>query len=318
MILLNKLFQGETFTVDFKNKLRRRLLGRRFQQQILDAQVALKNLGNRNYQTGEHNLLAPGFNPSINAYEFSVYSQNGEDGVILSLLSRIGVETRYIVEIGTEDGRECNSANLILNFGWRGCLFEANKKSSDSARAYFSDCLGANSDRVRLINATVSPDNINQLLRSHDVPVRIDVLSMDIDSYEYWVWQAIDYVIPRLVVIEYNASFGPERAVTIPYGSPEKPETQGIEYYHGASLTALERLGKQKGYVLLGCESKGVNAFFVRRELAVEAGLKSVLPEQAFRPHYWRTLACSQDEQCRILAEAPLEEVEASNSNLII
>ena len=215
VILLNKLFQGEPFTVDFKNKLRRRLLGRRFQQQILDAQVALKNLGNRNYQTGEHNLLAPGYNPSINAYEFSVYSQNGEDGVILSLLSRVGVETRYIVEIGTEDGRECNSANLILNFGWRGCLFEANKKSSDSARAYFSDCLGANSDRVCLINATVSPDNINQLLRSHDVPVPIDVLSMDIDSYEYWVWKAIDYVIPRLVVIEYNASFGPERAVTI-------------------------------------------------------------------------------------------------------
>ena len=289
--------------------LRRRLLGRRFQQQILDGHIALQNQGNLMYQAGDNDLIAPGFESSINAYEFSVYSQNGEDGVILALLSKIGVEGHYVVEIGTEDGRECNSANLILNYGWNGCLFEANGESVNSAMAYFAECLGNNINRVQVINAVVSPENINKLFITAGVPAHIDVLSIDIDSYDYWVWEAIDSVIPSLVIVEYNASFGPKRAVTIPFGSLGKPGAWGGEYFHGASISALERLGKRKGYVLLGCDSKGVNAFFVRSDIVAETGLKPVSPEDAFKPHYWRTLARSQDEQYKMLEDAPLDEV---------
>ena len=304
------IFAGEKIlSGDLKHKLRRRLLGRRFQQQILDNHIALKHLGNLFYQAEENNLLAPGFDPSINMFEFSVYSQNGEDGVILSLLSKIGVDAHYIVEIGTEDGRECNSANLTLNFGWRGCLFEANDESANSARSYFADCLGENSDRVRIVNTFVTPENINQLLSNAEVPTHVDVLSIDIDSYDYWVWEAIDTIIPKLVVIEYNASFGPTRSVTIPYGSMGKPDTQGLEYFYGASIFALSRLGERKGYVLLGCDSKGVNAFFVRSDLAASAGLKAVEPEQAFKSHFYRTKSHTQERQYRLLSDVPLDEI---------
>ena len=294
---------------DLKHKLRRRLLGRRFQQQILDNHIAFKFLGNLFYQAEENKLLAPGFDPSINTFEFSVYSQNGEDGVILSLLSKIGVDAHYIIEIGTGDGRECNSANLTLNFGWRGCLFEANDESANSARSYFAACLGENSDRVRVFNAIVSPENINQLLSNAEVPTHADILSIDIDSYDYWVWEAIDTITPKLVVIEYNASFGPTCAVTIPYGSLGRSDTQGLEYYCGASISALSRLGERKGYVLLGCDSKGVNAFFVRSDLVANAGLKAVTPEQAFKPHFYRTKAHTQERQYQLLSDVPLDEV---------
>jgi hypothetical protein len=292
-----------------KQKLRRRLLGRRFQQQIQDDHNALRHLGNLFYQAEENNLFAPGFDPSINEFEFSVYSQNGEDGVILSLLSMINVDEHYVVEIGTGDGRECNSANLTLNFGWRGCLFEANDESANSARSYFAGCLGKNSDRVRVFNALVSPENINRLLSNAEIPTQADVLSIDIDSYDYWVWEAIDTIIPKLVVIEYNASFGPTRSVTIPYGSMGKSDTQGLEYYCGASISALNRLAERKGYVLLGCDSKGINAFFVRSDLVMNAGIKAVTPEQAFKPHFYRTKAYTQERQCQLLSDVPLDEI---------
>ena len=91
-----------------------------------------------------------------------------------------------------------------------------------------------------------------------------DLLSIDIDGNDYWVWNAIDGQ-PRLVVIEYNSSFGPDRAVTIPYDpSFDRFQHHPFGIYHGASIAALAKLGAAKGYALVGGDSNGVNAFFVR------------------------------------------------------
>lgn len=291
---------------DLKQRLRRRILGRRFQHRLIEDHRTLGRLGNAGYLSDHPGLLAPDFDPPFNMHEFSCYSQNGEDGLILYLLACVGVESHFVVEIGTEDGRECNSANLILNYGWRGCLIEAAEHWAEKAREYFKTCHAA--DRVKMINARAEPESINTVLTRAGVPAHIDVLSIDIDSYDYWLWRALDVVTPRIAVIEYNASFGPVRSVTIPY--PRTTAVQPNPMYHGVSLTALQKLGESKGYILVGCDDRGVNSFFVRRDLAEAAGLKAMAPERAFRPHFWRTLKMTQEEQYNAVADMPLEEID--------
>jgi len=56
----------------------------------------------------------------------------------------------------------------------------------------------------------------------------------------------------------------------------EKSIADRLDNYYGASLSAFVKLGKQKGYRLVGCERYGFNAFFVREGIAEE-----VLPEIA-------------------------------------
>jgi uncharacterized coiled-coil protein SlyX len=128
--------------------------------------------------------------------------------------------------------------------------------------------------------AFVTTENINELLAEANVPPEFDLLSIDIDGNDYWIWQALTDYSPRAVIIEYNASFRPPRAWTMPYNPQHSWD--GSNYY-GVSLSALEKLGRQKGYRLVGCSSLGVNAFFVRADLV--AG-KFPNAEAGARYHY--------------------------------
>lgn len=294
----------KTLRKNLRKRLLRRLFGWQFMQQILNDHQTVSRLGNLAYLQHYPDLLTDDYLPDFNTHEFSCYSQNGEDGLILHLLSRIGVASHYIIEVGIEDGRECNSANLILNYGWQGCLVEASPEWAEKAAEYMAET-GA-SKRVALLNLLATPDNLQERLRQAGVPDEVDVLSIDIDSYDYWLWSSIVLFAPRLVVIEYNASFGPVRSVTVPYSVDWKHVSR---YYHGASITALERLGREKGYVLVGCDSKGVNAFFVREDLADKNGISAVTPDQAYRPHFRRTQKRSVEEQMKAVEGMPVQQI---------
>ena len=293
---------------NLKQGLRRRLLGRRLHQRLIDDHRTLGLLGNRYYQERHPEIIPPGHTKSLQSFEYSCYSQNGEDGIILYLLSRIKVESYFMVEIGTEDGRECNSANLILNYGWYACLIETNPEMAREAKLYFSDCDAG--ERVHVLNERATPENINKLFIDTSVPRHADILSIDIDSHDYWLWEAIDVIEPRLVIIEYNASFGPTLSVTIPRGEPPMLTPKLARYYQGASITALHRLGKRKGYDLVGVDVKGVNAFFIRQDLTAAAGLKPAEPEQVFRSHFKRTQKKSLEAQLEIIKGFDLTEIE--------
>ncbi|MBY0493935.1 MAG: hypothetical protein K2Y23_06940 [Cyanobacteria bacterium] len=188
---------------------------------------------------------------------FKIYSQNDEDGIIQEVLSRVGAASRTFVEIGVGRGNECNSAKLLVE-GWRGIWIERDAVAGAAIRRDFETFLTAG-DLV-LIEAAVTADNVNGLLAPHQL-VELDILSIDIDNNDYWIWKAIEVVKPRVVVIEYNASFPPPMSVVVPY-EPERRWTGGN--YFGASLEALVRLGAAKGYSIVGCGFAGVNAFFVR------------------------------------------------------
>lgn len=237
--------------------------------------------------------------------ELRVHSQNGEDGALAWLLGRIGAVSREIVEFGVGDGSECCAANLVLTFGWSALLLDANEAD---ARAAASRYAALASDRVRVEHALVEPHNVNELLGGKVAPV-FDVLSLDIDGNDYWVLEALEAVRPRVVVVEFNASFGPERSVTIPYTPGfDRYSAHPSGFYHGASVAALARLGERKGYVLAGCDSRGVNAFLVDADAAAAAGIRGVSPAEAFAPLFERQ-HLSVEDQFRQIAALPLVEV---------
>jgi hypothetical protein len=236
--------------------------------------------------------------------ELRVHSQNGEDGLLAYLVDRIGVATGEVVEFGIEDGSECCAANLVLTFGWSALLLEARDSDAAAAASFYGTRAPG---RVTVVNAVVEPDTIDGLLAGR-VATEFDVLSVDIDGNDYWVLDALEAVRPRVVVVEYNASFGPDRSVSIPYTRGfDRYRAHPSGYYHGASLTALARLGERKGYILAGCDSRGANAFLVDARLA-EGRIEPVRPTDAFMPLYERANH-SLEEQFAIIAHLPLVEI---------
>jgi hypothetical protein len=137
---------------------------------------------------------------------------------------------------------------------------------------------------VKIKQAWLEQENIDELIRQ-DVGVgEIDLLAIDVDGNDYWLWQAISSISPRVVIVEYNASFGPDRAVTVPYDRAfDRHQKHPSGIYHGMSLAAAEKLAAAKGYSLIGWEDAGVNALFVRKDQA--GPFAALTARRAFRPH---------------------------------
>ncbi|MBI2450046.1 MAG: hypothetical protein HYV47_00760 [Candidatus Nealsonbacteria bacterium] len=212
------------------------------------------------FKTYYQKIAAPDLSQKtvIRNSEFKVFSKNGGDGILLYIFSKVGVTDRTFVEIGVEDGRECNTANLSINFGWQGMIVDANKELIENAKIYYQD------KKVKPVHCFVNAENINKLLLGNNFQGEIDLFSLDIDSNDYWVWRAITAIKPRVVVAEYNAAFG-LRPITIKYNSDFHYQRDS---YFGASLAALAKLAKEKGYILVGCDCYGHDAFFVRKDVA--------------------------------------------------
>lgn len=240
------------------------------------------------FKTHYENIVANDLSPKIDFlnHEFGIYSKYGNDGLLLHIFSKIGVLNHSFVEIGVEDGRECNTANLALNFGWKGLMVDAGGERLKSAENYYRG------KKVSFSASFVTAENVNGIIRDNGFSGEIDLLSIDVDGNDYWIWKAIDAVNPRVVVMEYNASFGPEKSMTIKY----QPDFSANSAYHGASLSALAKLALNKGYVLVGCESHGIDAFFVRKDLAL-GKLPQVQPKDVYYPHSVRLQTIGSTEK---------------------
>ena len=210
-------------------------------------------------------------------HEFSVFSQWGEDGIIAWLVRSIDVGSKVFVEFGVEDYSEANTHFLAQHDNWTGLVMDANRENIDRVRA--SDVCWRHN--LRAAAAMITRDNINRLIAEHGISGDIGLLSIDIDGNDYWVWRAIDVINPAIVIVEYNYRFGSEHAMTIPYQEEFRRGGQYPVYYFGASLKALCLLAAQKGYAFVGCNSNGVNAFFVRRD-RLTGNVKELTPSEGY------------------------------------
>ncbi len=220
--------------------------------------------------------------PAFPEIEFRCFSQNGEDGILLYLFSVIGAVTRNVVEIGAGDGIECNAANLIVNHGWQGLLLDGDGEQVARGREFYATCRTTWVSPPTFVHAWVTAENINTLVMAQGTAGPVDLLSLDIDGNDYWLWKALDCIQPRVVVLEFNASCGPDRSVAMSYVPEYRLNLAALPYRCGASLPAFVKLGRAKGYRLVGVQSLGFNAFFVRNGTGEDL-LPEVSPHECYR-----------------------------------
>ena len=214
----------------------------------------------------------------LERYGFKVYSQNDEDGIIEEIFNRIGTTNKIFVEFGVQNGLECNS-HYLLHKGWSGLWLEGDANACNEIVARFFPVI--KTEQLKIRQAFITKDNINFLLAESGMVGEIDLLSIDIDGNDYYVWNAINVVKPRAVVIEYNAKFPPNHFWKQAYN--EKHTWDGSDW-HGASLKAMETLGIRLGYQLVGTNLNGVNAFFVKQELVADLFIEPATAENLYNP----------------------------------
>ncbi len=206
--------------------------------------------------------------PNIRDAGFRAYSQFEEDGIILYILSMIGFKTRRVVEMCCGSGEECMTTNLILNHGFDGFLFDGSADNIRRAERFFRskhDCLLYS---PVLKAAWITAENVNDLLSESGCAGEVDLFSLDIDGNDYWVWDAIKAIRPRLFVVETHNIIPSDKSLTIEYRPDFNylDQVGAAQLFRSASLLAMVKLCKRRGYRMIGAHRHGFNVFFLRND----------------------------------------------------
>lgn len=268
--------EGRLVAADFHPSLRRKVLA-----ETSAATQGVQLLLRHRYQE----LITSGRPlPELADTEFRLLSQNGEDGLLLYIFTILGTTTKRVVEIAAGDGIECNAANLIINHGWYGLLFDGDPGNVARGTDFYSRCQDTFAAPPTLVASWITRENIDSLIASQGFGGEIDLLSLDIDGIDYWVLQAIQCISPRVIILEFNPVWGPHRAVTVPYRPDFRIDYTRRPYYAGASLSAFAKLAGERGYRLIGIQRLGFNAVFVRSDVG-EGLLPTISPARCFEQH---------------------------------
>lgn len=219
----------------------------------------------------------------ISDYEFKVSSQWGEDGIIQYLVKNVPIENQIFVEFGVEKYTESNTRFLLQNNNWGGLVIDGSDENINYIKndSIYWRC------NLKAECAFIDKENINKLITRNGISGDIGILSVDIDGNDYWVWEAINCISPRIVICEYNSHFGDSHKVSVPYdGSFVRSNKHFSNIYYGASISALDFLAKKKGYSLIGSNIAGNNLFFVRNDLM--SNFKALTPKEAYRVSQFR------------------------------
>jgi len=246
-------------------------------------------------------------------YEFQVFSQWGEDGIISYLVNNVDIENNFFIEFGVENYLESNTRFLLKKFNWSGLIIDSSQKNIDYIK---KDKIYWQHD-INALCEFISRENINKIFLENISQKNIGLLSIDIDGNDYWVWKAITTIDPSIVVIEYNSILGSSKNYTVPYSKNfERNKAHYSNLYYGASLPALVKLGKEKGYALVTCNSAGNNAFFVKKNLlndkVKELSIKEAFQERKFRESRDKNnklTFLNSTEEKDLISHLPLEEV---------
>ncbi|MEO0988198.1 MAG: FkbM family methyltransferase [Cyanobacteria bacterium J06639_14] len=252
------MIQGISYNITIRN--------RRKQIPIIQEIERIKE--NTRYQDGK----------SLIPFGEKIYSQSDEDGIIKEIFNRIGVTNRIFVEFGIGNGLENNTLALLFD-DWQGLWIDASTRSVNQIKKSFSLIL--DKKKLKVIQSFITKDNINTLISENIDGNEIDLLSVDIDGNDYHILEAITCVMPRVIVVEYNAKFTPPTLFCMDY---DETHTWQKDDCFGASLKFLEVNLEKKGYCLVGCNVSGVNAFFVRKELVSDKFLAPYTAEIHYEP----------------------------------
>lgn len=212
-------------------------------------------------------------------YGFKIFSQHDEDGLIQFLIKNIKIENEIFIEFGVENYVESNTRFLMMNNNWKGFVMDGSERNMNclkKRRWYW---------QYSLTNKAVfiTKENINELLSATGFK-NIGLLSIDLDGNDAHIFAELDLkqLNPAIIIAEYNAVFGKDRAISVPYDKEFiRTNKHYSNLYFGASLPALSYIAGNKGYSLVGCDSGGANAFFVRNDLLNDV-IKARTVDEAF------------------------------------
>lgn len=209
--------------------------------------------------------------PAFKDVGFRIHSQHEEDGILLFVFSLIGVTNKKCVEICAGDGIECTTANLIINHKWIGLLCDGSERNVENAKQFYSINPDTKFWPPTIVKEWITKGNANKVIQENGFNGEIDLLSLDLDGIDYWVWEEISCISPRVVVLEFNHLWGPDASVTVPYRDDFVAEfTRYGSDYAGGSLKAFVKLNKKKGYRLVGTNAIATNAFFIRDDISCD------------------------------------------------
>jgi hypothetical protein len=246
----------------FKNLLKDLFLITKIRNRFIPSvQIAQRQLYHHYSELAASNNLPP-----ISETGFRVFSQFEEDGKLLYIFSILGMDNKVFIEIGSDDGVNSNSANLYFNFGWYGLFIDGNPKSIKRGKKFFGKYPHPWYYQPKFECAKVTRENVNELIEKSGFKGEVGLLSIDIDGNDYWIWDAINIIEPKVVIIETHNEFGLNNIV-VPY-NPEYFYPGKHPIYHGASPVAMNKLANKKGYRLVGANEMGFNFIFVKNGLA--------------------------------------------------
>jgi len=265
---------------------------------ITDNQNEIKKL------LGEATLKEEKEANNINDYELKIFSQFGEDGIIDYLIKSLKIEEKNFIEFGVENYEEANTRFLLESRNWSGLIFDSSKEHINFIKGknyYWRQNLIAKCEFI-------TSENINSLIQEHNGDREVGLLSIDVDGNDYWIWKAINGIIPKIVVIEYNARLGKKKSIVTPYKKDfNRIKEHHSSIYFGASLIAIYKLAKEKNYSLVGTNINGSNAFCVHNDVLKNSNIKSLSPEQCFHKNSFNEL---RDEKGNILDRDEKKEKE--------
>lgn len=214
---------------------------------------------------------------SLHEAEFSVFSQWGDDGIIQYLIHTLDIKNKTFIEFGVENYTEANTRFLLINDNWKGLVIDGSKKNVDYIK---SDPISWKYS-IDAISAFITRENLNSLIENAGFKGEIGILHIDVDGNDYWFWECLTVVNPEIVIMEYNSAFGADAAITVPYqGDFIVRKVHYSALFFGSSLKALSILAESRGYALVGCNSAGNNAYFVRKDKL--NGIQPLTVSQAF------------------------------------
>lgn len=252
---------------------------------------------------------------NIQDYEFKVFSQNGEDGIIQYLIKKIDIKNKIFVEFGVEDYTEANTRFLLENNDWAGLIIDGDKEGiariKEREIAWRHD--------LKIVGEFITRDNINRLISNNGINGDIGILSVDVDGNDYWILEAIDCISPQILICEYNSVFGINKKITVPYEENfNRTEKHFSNLYWGASICALAELGISKGYDLVGSNSFGNNIFFVRHDCNI-LGV-NLTPQEAYVKSRYResrdkngnlSFISSHDEGIKLIGDMKVYDLDS-------
>ena len=232
-------------------------------------------------------------NAPLNDYEFKVFSQWGEDGIIQHLINSLEIKNKTFIEFGVEEFTESNCRFLMMKDNWRGFIVDGSLSHINSIKqSYFYWRYDLNA-----YHAFITKNNINEILQHSGFAEDLGILSIDVDGNDWFILKAVSFYKPRILICEYNDVFGEERAISVPYDPQfNRTQKQYSNLYFGASISGITYLAEKKGYTLVGVNSNRNNAFFIRQDLVCDKVPKVDL-EAIYEPSNIRE---SRDESGRL------------------